>query len=151
MMKRIVAYVSPLQPDDRLESFRSQADEVVAKTDSSNILELNTEKDGTVRFEAVLSDKRINQIVDALLQANEMQNEAESLVSELMRAQFRDSPESSQGVFHRILSDVEKELLNQAFEECNHVKTKTAAKLGIDRNTLHKKLQRHGLIECDDA
>ncbi len=150
-MKRIVAYVSPLQPDDQLESFRSQADEAVTKTDSSNILELNTEKDGTVRFEAVLSDKRINQIVDALLQANEMQNEAESLVSELLRAQFRDSPESSQGVFHRILSDVEKELLNQAFEECNHVKTNTAAKLGIDRNTLHKKLQRYGLIECDDA
>jgi transcriptional regulator with GAF, ATPase, and Fis domain len=47
--------------------------------------------------------------------------------------------------YTRIVSAVEKELIQQVLKQCHGVQTKTASRLGINRNTLHKKIDEFGL------
>ena len=44
-----------------------------------------------------------------------------------------------------IVNRVERELISQVMVACNNVQIKAAARLGINRNTLHKKLKEYGL------
>ncbi len=50
----------------------------------------------------------------------------------------------------RVVDRVEKELIIQVLAECNHVQTKAATRLGINRNTLHKKLKDYGIENESD-
>ena len=43
------------------------------------------------------------------------------------------------------MSLVERELLTQILSRCQGVQTKAAVRLGINRNTLHKKIEEFGL------
>ena len=43
------------------------------------------------------------------------------------------------------MSLVEKELIHQVLQSCQGTQTKAANRLGINRNTLHKKLKEYGL------
>ena len=45
----------------------------------------------------------------------------------------------------KIVNRVERELIAQVMLSCNNVQTKAASRLGINRNTLHKKLKEYGL------
>jgi DNA-binding protein Fis len=45
----------------------------------------------------------------------------------------------------KIVSRVERELIAQVMLSCQHVQIKAAARLGINRNTLHKKLKEYHL------
>ena len=45
----------------------------------------------------------------------------------------------------KIVNRVERELIAQVMTVCDNVQIKAAAKLGINRNTLHKKLKEYGL------
>jgi DNA-binding protein Fis len=47
----------------------------------------------------------------------------------------------------KIVNRVERELIVQVMSACDNVQTKAAARLGINRNTLHKKLKEYGLEE----
>lgn len=47
-------------------------------------------------------------------------------------------------LYSRIVNRVERELIYQVMQSCNNVQTKAAARLGINRNTLHKKLKEYG-------
>jgi len=148
-MKRIVAFISPVEAVDAQEP----------STDSSRLTGHSQdqktpsywEKEGTVKFEAVVSDAQLKPIVDALLVTQETKKVAESLICELLQHELQLHSEDSEGLFNAILSNVERELLSQTYQECNRVKIKTAARLGIDRNTLHKKLQKHGLIDYENG
>ena len=54
--------------------------------------------------------------------------------------------ESEKAELHSyVVNRVEKELISQVLASCNYVQTKTANKLGINRNTLHKKLKDYDL------
>ena len=44
-----------------------------------------------------------------------------------------------------IVNRVERELIAQVLAACDGVQTKAADRLGINRNTLHKKLAEYGL------
>ena len=44
-----------------------------------------------------------------------------------------------------IVEQVERELIAQVLASCGGVQTKAATKLGINRNTLHKKIKDYGL------
>ncbi|MGD9127674.1 MAG: sigma-54 dependent transcriptional regulator [Planctomycetia bacterium] len=45
----------------------------------------------------------------------------------------------------QIVNRVERELLTQIMNQCDNVQVKAAARLGINRNTLYKKLKQYGL------
>jgi len=51
------------------------------------------------------------------------------------------------GAHTQIVDAVERELILQVMQQCQHVQTKAAARLGMNRNTLHKKLKQYGFEE----
>ncbi len=55
-------------------------------------------------------------------------------------------PDSVESELHgHIVDRVEREVIAQVMASCGNVQIKAAAKLGINRNTLHKKLKEYGL------
>ena len=68
-----------------------------------------------------------------------------TLTHEVVQTGLSESGPEAEDLYGKILSPVEKELLHQVMLVCNHVQTKAAAKLGINRNTLHKKLKEYDL------
>lgn len=71
--------------------------------------------------------------------------DVDSLAFELVQQGLQESGESSDELHSEIVNRVEKELIAQVMELCDHVQTRAAGKLGINRNTLHKKLKEYGL------
>ena len=51
------------------------------------------------------------------------------------------------GVYEMVLTQVEKPMLVCVMDECGGNQSKAAAVLGLNRNTLRKKLIQHGLLE----
>ena len=58
---------------------------------------------------------------------------------------------SDEGVYTKIVNRVERKLIEQVMAACDNVQTKAAGRLGINRNTLHKKLKEYGLEGGDAA
>ena len=50
-----------------------------------------------------------------------------------------------------IVGRVERELIQQVLQSCDRVQIKAAARLGINRNTLHKKLAEYRLDNIDSG
>ena len=69
----------------------------------------------------------------------------ETLVREVVEQGVRAAENEKADIHSFVVNRVEKELIAQVLANCNHVQTKTAAKLGINRNTLHKKLKDYDL------
>ncbi len=67
----------------------------------------------------------------------------ESLTYQVVQMGLLSSGKDENNLFGRIVNRVEPELISQVMESCNHVQTKAASKLGINRNTLHKKLKEY--------
>jgi DNA-binding NtrC family response regulator len=63
-----------------------------------------------------------------------------ALTSELVRSGIRAAGPSANDLHDRIVGQVERELIQQVLASCERVQIKAAARLGINRNTLHKKL-----------
>ena len=72
-----------------------------------------------------------------------------SLCRELVALGMAQADEGSNNLFGEIVSLVEKELIQQVLKACQGVQTKAAARLGINRNTLHKKISEYGLESLD--
>ncbi|MCP4814083.1 MAG: sigma-54-dependent Fis family transcriptional regulator [Planctomycetaceae bacterium] len=69
----------------------------------------------------------------------------ESLTQEVVHHGLSSSDENEENnLYSRIVNRVERELIYQVMQSCNNVQTKAAARLGINRNTLHKKLKEYG-------
>jgi DNA-binding NtrC family response regulator len=69
----------------------------------------------------------------------------DTLTSELVEQGLAAAGADAEGLHEQIVNRVEKELIAQVMTECNSTQTKAAARLGINRNTLHKKLKDYGL------
>ncbi len=63
-----------------------------------------------------------------------------ALTTELVRQGIRAAGPSANDLHNRIVGQVERELIQQVLATCERVQIKAAARLGINRNTLHKKL-----------
>lgn len=70
-----------------------------------------------------------------------------SLTSELVRQGIRGAGPAADNLHDRIVGQVERELILQVLQSCDRVQIKAAARLGINRNTLHKKLAEYRIEE----
>jgi DNA-binding NtrC family response regulator len=73
------------------------------------------------------------------------QGDLESLTREVVTRGLSDAAAEPGEVHATIVERVEKELIAQVLATCGGVQTKAASKLGINRNTLHKKIKDFGL------
>ena len=64
-----------------------------------------------------------------------------SLVEQLVRQAIETAGPDSEDLHSRVVGAVERELIRQVMTTCDQVQIKAAARLGINRNTLYKKLQ----------
>jgi len=69
----------------------------------------------------------------------------ETLCAELVEQGIATAGPRSDNLHASIVNRVEEELIAQVLGTCNGVQTKAATRLGINRNTLHKKLKEYGL------
>ncbi len=70
-----------------------------------------------------------------------------ALASELVRQGLRAAGPQANNLYDRIVGQVERELIEQVLASCERVQIKAAARLGINRNTLHKKLAEFRIDE----
>ena len=71
----------------------------------------------------------------------------QSLIREFVYNRLSKAEKTADNLYNDIVEPVEKELLMQVLQSCNHTQTKAANKLGINRNTLYKKLTQFGLAK----
>jgi DNA-binding NtrC family response regulator len=65
----------------------------------------------------------------------------QALIQNLVRTGIQTLPDGT--LDEKIVGAVERELMEQVLHLCDHVQVKAAARLGINRNTLHKKLDKY--------
>ena len=108
------------------------------------------DEDAGVRVEAVVSAERARTVVDTVLNVNELANvdSFDRMVDLLIQRELAN--DDSGQLFHRVMSCVEKALVEKAYIECGQVQTRTAERLGVNRNTIHKKLLKHELLDPED-
>lgn len=69
----------------------------------------------------------------------------DSLAEELVHVGLGNAGAEAEDVHSRIVDRVEREVIAQVLQECAGVQIKAASRLGINRNTLHKKLKQYNL------
>ncbi len=67
------------------------------------------------------------------------------LCGELVSLGLREAGDEAGDLHQRVVSLVEKELIQQVLKTSQGVQTRAATRLGINRNTLHKKIEEYGL------
>src|SRR5512141_246727 len=74
------------------------------------------------------------------------ENELTSIVRKVMRQYFKDlDGEKTSGIYDMVVAAVEKPMLEVVMLQAQGNQTRAAELLGLNRNTLRKKLQQHGL------
>jgi DNA-binding NtrC family response regulator len=71
-------------------------------------------------------------------------------IQTLVRSALQAAPSDNGDLHMRLMRDLERELIDQVMQQCNGVLVKAAARLGINRNTLHKKLTEFNMLEKPD-
>jgi DNA-binding NtrC family response regulator len=69
----------------------------------------------------------------------------DGLAEQLVHVGLGSAGQEAEDVHSRIVDRVEREVISQVLGECGGVQIKAAGRLGINRNTLHKKLKQYGL------
>jgi DNA-binding protein Fis len=124
-MKRVVVQVGPVEPD--------------SANDESN--------DAATTVETFVAEENAELLLATVLSLNGRTSlkSSDRIVEILVKRELNKDDEAD-GLFDRMMTSVERTLLSLVYAECDHVQTRTAFRLGIDRNTLHKKLRKHNLL-----
>ena len=75
----------------------------------------------------------------------------QSLIREFVYNRLSKAEAEARDLHKQIVEPVEKELLQQILENCNQTQTKAATRLGINRNTLYKKMVEYGLAKTKSS
>lgn len=75
--------------------------------------------------------------------------ELEELVRHVVQRGLQTADPMDSDLHSQVIDQFEKELLNQVLTRCGGIQTKAATLLGINRNTLYKKLKQFGLEQAD--
>ena len=75
------------------------------------------------------------------------ENEVARHVRKTLKEYFKDldGEEPCSGMYDMVISCIEKPLLEMVLEHAGGNQTRAAEMLGINRNTLRKKMQEHGI------
>ncbi|QDT31479.1 helix-turn-helix domain-containing protein [Thalassoglobus polymorphus] len=105
------------------------------------------ERTATTKVETVLPEAIAELVLATVMNFNSQASTqpSERIVEFLVKQELENVDDPS-GLFDRLIANVERTLLTLIYAECDHVQTKTALRLGIDRNTLHKKLSKYNLL-----
>jgi transcriptional regulator with PAS, ATPase and Fis domain len=94
-------------------------------------------QDGTVNFEALqpgtLGERRLNP-------ARARGGDVQALIQQLVRTAIQSVPPEQGELKTLVVDGVERELIEQVMQACDKVTVKAAKRLGINRNTLQKKM-----------
>jgi Fis family transcriptional regulator len=83
---------------------------------------------------------------DARNEASMRENELSSTVRKVMKQYFKDlDGEKCSGIYDMVVAAVEKPMLEVVMFQAHGNQTRAAELLGVNRNTLRKKLKQHGL------
>jgi DNA-binding NtrC family response regulator len=143
-MKKIVAFVTSVPDAESMEGMPLKGPPDMAN--GASLDESAHTHHGALKLEVVLTDQEAKRIVDALLEPGVAPDSGPTLEGLLQRVLAEAGPDAHD-LFDRIVVDVERRLISQVYSECDQVKTHAAARLGINRNTLLKKLRQYQLIE----
>ncbi|WP_231930929.1 sigma-54 interaction domain-containing protein [Botrimarina hoheduenensis] len=69
----------------------------------------------------------------------------DSLAVQLVHEGLSTADDESTDLHSRVVDRVEKEVIAQVLSQCDGIQIKAAQRLGINRNTLHKKIKDYGL------
>ena len=144
-MKKIVAFVFPVSEPAPSNSSNG----VVELADNGAAEGLAASDSRAMKVEVTVSDAQAKRILSELVECGSEMAEPASL-DVLVQKQIDLVGSNAPDLFERILVDVERRVISRVYEDCHRIKTKTAARLGIDRNTLHKKLRQYNLIHEGD-
>jgi DNA-binding NtrC family response regulator len=72
-------------------------------------------------------------------------DDLQSLCTELVSRRLAEIGDDNNDAWNQVINLVEKELILQVLRQSQGVQTRTATRLGINRNTLHKKIEDHDL------
>jgi DNA-binding NtrC family response regulator len=87
--------------------------------------------------EAVLGGKR--------RRIGRSRGDVETLAGDLVQQGIETAGPTAENLYAAVVNRVERELIVQVMAACEGVQIKAAERLGINRNTLHKKLKEYGL------
>jgi DNA-binding NtrC family response regulator len=73
--------------------------------------------------------------------------DVEALCHELAARGMTDTDESRTGAYRYVVGLAEKALIQNALTACRGIHHKAAVRLGINRNTLYRKMLHHGLVD----
>jgi transcriptional regulator with PAS, ATPase and Fis domain len=94
-------------------------------------------EDGAVNFQALMppggGERRLRP-------ARSRGTDLHALIQQLVRAGIQTVPPEDGALYSRLVRGVERELIEQVLQMSDNVLVKAAARLGINRNTLHKKV-----------
>lgn len=85
---------------------------------------------------------------DTDLRGNDRPNGVAQLAKQLVYRSLAELPEED-SPYETVIAAVERELIEQVMRECNHVQSRAAARLRINRNTLHQRIKK--LFAKDDG
>ncbi len=75
----------------------------------------------------------------------------DTLTHEVVQQGVRAADHAKAEVHAFVVNRIEREVISHVLAACNYVQTKAAAKLGINRNTLHKKLKDYNIETPDNG
>lgn len=116
---------------------------------------------GATKVEVVVTDEQASRILNVVLEHGSGSNgrpavspkevETSSSLEVMVKKQLEEADPDADDLLDRIIQRVERELISQVYSGCDHVKSRAAIRLGINRNTLLKKLRQFGEIAEDDG
>jgi|GEM_PF-994361 len=136
LMKRLVAYLVPVV--DLADSVEARFPELTPEQGEA----------GVVKVEAMLSDSDADRILASVAEC-QVNTSKQLFVTHFVDQELAIAGPHVHDLWMRIVSEVERQLICQVYAECGGVKTRAAARLGIDRNTLHKKLLQYDVIDAN--
>jgi DNA-binding protein Fis len=160
-MKRVVTYVVPMAELTAADSGPPLKDDAESPTGELLRFDPAQMPGGATKLEVVVTDEQASRILAAVLEHGSGGDardgrgvngvESDSTLEVMVRKELEHAEPDADDLLERIVNRVERQLIAQVYSDCDHVKSRAAARLGINRNTLLKKLRQFGELSEEES